>query len=71
MRGGWGAVDGLQRIGLAQYVTTSDFAADVTENWQSEFSQFFLFVFGTGWPVQRGFESEPVGAVPTSTGVEG
>lgn len=48
------AVDGLQQIGFAEYVTSSDFAVDVTENWQSEFLQFFLFVFGTVWLVQRG-----------------
>ncbi|WP_030294754.1 DUF6766 family protein [Streptomyces katrae] len=47
-------VDGLQRISLGEYVTTSDFAVDVTENWQSEFLQFFLFIFGTVWLVQRG-----------------
>ncbi|MFG2749512.1 DUF6766 family protein [Streptomyces xanthophaeus] len=47
-------VDGLQRIGLGEYVTTSDFAVDVTENWQSEFLQFFLYIFGTVWLVQRG-----------------
>ncbi|MFF5447757.1 DUF6766 family protein [Streptomyces sp. NPDC012888] len=46
--------DGLARIGLGEYVTSSDFAVDVTENWQSEFLQFFLFVFGTVWLVQRG-----------------
>ncbi|MBT2479736.1 DUF6766 family protein [Streptomyces sp. ISL-94] len=47
-------VDGLQQISLGQYMTTSDFAVDVTENWQSEFLQFFLFIFGTVWLVQRG-----------------
>ncbi|MBZ9593852.1 MULTISPECIES: DUF6766 family protein [Streptomyces] len=47
-------VDGLQRISLGQYVTTSDFAVDVTENWQSEFLQFSLYIFGTVWLVQRG-----------------
>ncbi|WP_030768198.1 DUF6766 family protein [Streptomyces sp. NRRL F-2664] len=47
-------VDGLQRIGLGQYVTSSDFAVDVTENWQSEFLQFSLYIFGTVWLVQRG-----------------
>ncbi|MFJ3519694.1 MULTISPECIES: DUF6766 family protein [unclassified Streptomyces] len=46
--------DGLQRIGLGAYVTTSDFAVDVTENWQSEFLQFFLYIFGTVWLVLRG-----------------
>ncbi|MFJ6793159.1 DUF6766 family protein [Streptomyces sp. NPDC091268] len=47
-------VDGLQRIGLGEYLMSSDFAVDVTENWQSEFLQFFLFIFGTVWLVQRG-----------------
>ncbi|MFJ6755393.1 MULTISPECIES: DUF6766 family protein [unclassified Streptomyces] len=65
-------IDGLQRIGLGEYVTTSDFAVDVSENWQSEFLQFFLYIFGTVWLVQRGSpESKPVGAAHTSTGVEG
>ncbi|MFE5534775.1 DUF6766 family protein [Streptomyces sp. NPDC056492] len=47
-------VDGLQTISLGEYVTTSDFAVDVTENWQSEFLQFFLYIFGTVWLLQRG-----------------
>ncbi|WP_328923406.1 hypothetical protein OG429_01265 [Streptomyces sp. NBC_00190] len=47
-------VDGLQPISLGEYVTTSDFAVDVSENWQSEFLQFFLYIFGTVWLVQRG-----------------
>ncbi|MFD7631867.1 DUF6766 family protein [Streptomyces sp. NPDC059851] len=47
-------VDGLQPLGFADYLTSSDFAVDVTENWQSEFLQFFLYVFGTVWLVQRG-----------------
>ena len=56
--------DGGQRITLLQYVTSSDFAVDVTENWQSEYLQFFLFVFGTIWLVQRGSpESKPVDKV--------
>lgn len=48
------AVDGLQRISLGEYVTTSDFAVDVSENWQSEFLQFFLYIFGTVYLLQRG-----------------
>lgn len=47
-------VDGLQRIGLGAYLTSSDFAVDVTENWQSEFLQFTLYILGTVWLVQRG-----------------
>ncbi|MFJ9809439.1 DUF6766 family protein [Streptomyces sp. NPDC101158] len=46
--------DGLQSVSLGEYMTSSDFAVDVTENWQSEFLQFFLFIFGTVWLVQRG-----------------
>lgn len=48
------AVDGLQQIGFGSYVTSSDFAVDVTENWQSEYLQFFLYIFGTVWLLQRG-----------------
>ncbi|MBT2407612.1 MULTISPECIES: DUF6766 family protein [unclassified Streptomyces] len=47
-------VDGLQQIGLGDYLMSSDFAVDVTENWQSEFLQFFLYIFGTVWLLQRG-----------------
>ncbi|MEU9376093.1 DUF6766 family protein [Streptomyces sp. NPDC048255] len=48
------ASEGLQQLGFGEYAMSSDFAVDVTENWQSEFLQFFLFVFGTVWLVQRG-----------------
>ncbi|WP_327686421.1 DUF6766 family protein [Streptomyces sp. NBC_00467] len=48
------AVDGLQQIGFVPYLTTSDFAVDVTENWQSEYLQFFLYIFGTVYLLQRG-----------------
>lgn len=44
----------LQQVTFPQYLTSSDFAVDVTENWQSEFLQFFLYVFGTVWLLQRG-----------------
>ena len=60
-------VDGLQRIGLGEYMTTSDFAVDVTENWQSEFLQFFLYIFGTVWLVQRG---SPESKEPHKIGTE-
>jgi hypothetical protein len=46
--------DGGEPVTLLQYLTSSDFAVDVAENWQSEYLQFFLFVFGTIWLVQRG-----------------
>ncbi|MET8297608.1 DUF6766 family protein [Streptomyces sp. NPDC005180] len=48
------AVDGLQPVGFADYLVSSGFAVDVTENWQSEFLQFFLYIFGTVYLVQRG-----------------
>ncbi|WP_329286264.1 DUF6766 family protein [Streptomyces sp. NBC_00691] len=47
-------VEGLQQLTFGEYLTTSDFAVDVTENWQSEFLQFFLYIFGTVYLVQRG-----------------
>ena len=53
--------DGVDRIGLLQYVTSSDFAVDVAENWQSEYLQFLLYITLTAWFVQRGSpESKPV-----------
>ena len=53
---------GLEAITLGQYLTTSAFAVDVTENWQSEFLQFLLFIVATVWFVQRGSpESKPLG----------
>ncbi|MFJ8208921.1 DUF6766 family protein [Streptomyces sp. NPDC096033] len=48
------ATAGLQQVTFAQYLTSSDFAVDVTENWQSEFLQFFLYIFGTVYLLQRG-----------------
>jgi hypothetical protein len=45
---------GGEPMSLLQYVTSSDFAVDVAENWQSEYLQFFLFVFATVWLVQKG-----------------
>ncbi|MEU5216654.1 DUF6766 family protein [Streptomyces sp. NPDC020807] len=51
----------LAPVGCADYVLTSDYLVDVTENWQSEFLQFFLFVSATVWLVQRGSpESKPL-----------
>ncbi len=45
---------GLDPVSLGRYLTSSDFAADVTENWQSEYLQFLLYLFATVWLVQRG-----------------
>ncbi|MEU7011094.1 DUF6766 family protein [Streptomyces sp. NPDC046332] len=60
-------VEGLQPLTFGEYVMSSDFAVDVTENWQSEFLQFFLFVFGTVWLVQRG---SPESKEPHKLGTE-
>jgi membrane protein implicated in regulation of membrane protease activity len=45
---------GLQQVSLGRYVTSSGFAVDVAENWQSEFLQFVLYIALTVWLVQRG-----------------
>ncbi|MEV5607532.1 DUF6766 family protein [Streptomyces sp. NPDC052225] len=44
----------LAPLSFGSYLLTSDFAVDVTENWQSEYLQFFLYIFGTVWLLQRG-----------------
>jgi hypothetical protein len=41
-------------ISLGRYLTTSQFAADVAENWQSEYLQFTLYILTTVWLLQRG-----------------
>ncbi|MFV8129592.1 DUF6766 family protein [Streptomyces syringium] len=59
--------EGLARVDFGGYVTSSDFAVDVTENWQSEYLQFFLYIFVTVWLVQRG---SPESKEPHKTGTE-
>ena len=46
--------EGLEPVSLLEYVTSSSFGVDVMENWQSEYLQFFLYIFGTVWLIQRG-----------------
>ena len=54
-------IDDLPQMGIGEYVTSSQFAVDVAENWQSEYLQFFLYIVLTVWLVQRGSpESKPV-----------
>src|SRR4029079_10995082 len=43
-----------QEISLVRYLTSSSFAVDLSENWQSEYLQFTLFILLTIWLVQRG-----------------
>jgi len=53
---------GLEQISLGQYVTSSSFAVDVAENWQSEYLQFLLYIYATVWLLQKGSpESKPLG----------
>lgn len=55
-------------VPLLAYLTSSTFAVDVTENWQSEYLQFFLYIFATVWLVQRGSpESKPLDSVGTGS----
>jgi hypothetical protein len=49
-------------ISFVRYVTSSEFATAVMENWQSEYLQFTLFIVLTVWLVQRGSpESKELG----------
>jgi hypothetical protein len=58
---------GGAEVSLVHYLTSSQFAVDVAENWQSEFLQFFLYIFVTVWLVQRG---SPESKKPAEAGVE-
>ena len=46
--------EGLAPVTFGRYVTSSSFAVDVTENWQSEYLQFFLYIFLSAWLLQKG-----------------
>jgi hypothetical protein len=48
------ALHGEPGVSLAGYVTSTHFVQAVTENWQSEYLQFVLFILVTVWLVQRG-----------------
>jgi hypothetical protein len=56
------AVDaGLPVLSIVDYVTSSQFAVDVAENWQSEYLQFLLYILFTVWLLQKGSpESKPL-----------
>ncbi|MCW2682564.1 MAG: hypothetical protein JWP33_477 [Blastococcus sp.] len=63
--------EGLEPISLGRFVTSSSFAVDVMENWQSEYLQFFLYVFATVYLVQLGSaESKEVHETGTETDEE-
>lgn len=58
---------GAEPVSLTHYVTSSSFAVDVAENWQSEYLQFFLFIMLTVWLVQKG---SPESKKPQDAGPE-
>jgi hypothetical protein len=63
--------EGLEQISLLRYLTSSSFAVDVMENWQSEYLQFFLYIFGTVWLIQLGSaESKEPGKTGTESDKE-
>ncbi|WP_404799685.1 DUF6766 family protein [Agrococcus baldri] len=41
-------------VGYVDFIASSSFLVDVAENWQSEYLQFFLYIFATIWLVQQG-----------------
>ena len=45
---------GAEPVSFWAYVTSSSFAVDVAENWQSEYLQFTLLILLTVWLLQRG-----------------
>ena len=63
--------EGLGEVSLLRYVSSSTFAVDMMENWQSEYLQFFLFVFATVYLVQLGSaESKEPDKIGTETDEE-
>jgi hypothetical protein len=63
--------NGLEPVSFLEYVTSSSFGVDVMENWQSEYLQFFLYIFATVWLVQRGSaESKEPGEEGTESDAE-
>jgi uncharacterized protein DUF6766 len=59
--------EGAQTRSLLEFVTSSNFAVDVAENWQSEYLQFFLYILATVWLVQLG---SPESKKPAEAGGE-
>lgn len=44
----------LGKVTLGEYLMSAEFAVDITENWQSEYLQFLVYVMLTIWLVQKG-----------------
>jgi hypothetical protein len=45
---------GESTVSYGRYVVSSDFGADMLENWQSEWLQFWVFALATVWLIQKG-----------------
>ena len=45
---------GQETISYLRYLGSSDFGADLMENWQSEWLQFWVFALATVWLIQKG-----------------
>jgi hypothetical protein len=58
---------GAEPTSFTSYLASSDFVTNVAENWQSEYLQFFLFIFATVWLIQRG---SPESKTPDEIGPE-
>jgi membrane protein implicated in regulation of membrane protease activity len=56
-----------ETLSLGRYITSSSFAQAVTENWQSEYLQFTLFILFTVWFIQKG---SPESKQPGEEGLE-
>jgi hypothetical protein len=59
---------GEATVSYLRYLGSSDFGADMLENWQSEWLQFWVFALATVWLVQKGSnESKRLGDAGTET----
>jgi hypothetical protein len=58
---------GEPTVSLGRYLTSSSFGQAVMENWQSEYLQFTIYIFGTIWLIQRG---SPESKAPEQRGRE-
>jgi hypothetical protein len=56
-----------EEVGFWRYVASSQFAAALLENWQSEYLQFTLYILLTVWLIQRG---SPESKEPGKAGTE-
>jgi len=61
----------LHTVSFWEYVRSADYAVDITENWQSEYLQFFLYIVLTVYLLQKGSpESKELDSVGRETDEE-